>query len=315
MVQDNRTFDKGAEPHMAALREPRIHHATKKATGAANPLSLITQSERSLLSLLSSLSAPTIADSKFTLHLQALKTALYNKEYEQAFGGEDDLFRKVYSVRWVPSRALVYRKVFVEMKLRDLLKNGGEVVFLGGGAGSEVLALGSLLSSPTVTTAPVKITTYDFADWSSVLNSQVAALSAATPTLNLTLNPIKHDILSFPLPSFPTLPTLITLLFTASELFLQSRASTVQLLAHLTTTAPSGTHLLVVESAALALVPIGKDGRTYPMETLLDHALGKTWEIIQEEDKKWYRMPEGAADCYPLKLENTRVLLRLYKKA
>ncbi|KAL8292188.1 hypothetical protein RQP46_001654 [Phenoliferia psychrophenolica] len=299
---------------MTALRERRVHHATKKAS-VANPLPNITKSEMSLLALLSELSAPILADPKWTVHIQALKAALYDKEYEKAFGGDDDTFRRVYAARWVPSRAIVYRKVFVEMGLRDLLKAGGDVVCLGGGAGSEVLALGSLLSTPSVTTAPVRITTYDSADWSSVLNTQVAALSAAAPTLNLTLTPLTHDILSLPLPSFPAAPTLITLLFTASELFLQSRPATVALLAHLSQTCPSNTHLLVVESAALALVPVGKDGRTYPMETLLDHALGKTWEIVDEQDKKWYRMPEGAADCYPLKLENTRVLLRLYKKA
>lgn len=300
---------------MTALRAHRVHHNPKKASVASNSLGVITQSERTLLALISTLSAPILADPKWKVHLQALKAALYNKEYEQAFGGEDDLFRRVYAARWVPSRALVYRKVFVEMGLRDLLKSGGEVVCLGGGAGSEVLALGSLLSTPHVTTAPVRITTYDTADWSSVLTTQVAALASAAPTLDLALHPLTHDILSLPLPDFPAAPKLVTLLFTASELFLQSRAATVQLLAHLTQTCPSGTHLLVVESAALALVPIGKDGRTYPMETLLDHALGKTWEIVTEEDKKWYRMPDGSADCYPLKLENTRVLLRLYLKA
>ncbi|KAL8283093.1 hypothetical protein RQP46_005871 [Phenoliferia psychrophenolica] len=303
-------------PRLRYLSTPNEVAAQDLAAAAAlapQPTISLKQSERSLLSLLSTLSAPTLSDPNLFAHLQALKTALFNQD-EKAFAGDDDLARRVYAVKHVPSHAVMLRKIFVEMGLREMLKEGGDVVALGGGGGSELLALGSLLSTPSVTTSPVRLTTYDRVNWSSVLEPQLAALSSAAPTLALTLSSHTHDILSLPLPSFPPSPTLITLNFTASELFAQSRPATVALLSHLASTCPSGTRILIIESAALSLIPVGKDGRTYPMGTLVDHALGKAWEVVREEENQWHRLPEGVAECYPLKLENSRVFLRLYEK-
>ncbi|GAA5965758.1 hypothetical protein JCM21900_002128 [Sporobolomyces salmonicolor] len=121
--------------------------------------------------------------------------------------------------------------------------------------------------------------------------------------------------------SSPSL-SLITICFTISELLLQSRLSTLRFLSHLTSSSPSGVHLLIVESASLALIPLGKSGRTYPLGQLLDHALcgdGK-WNVVKSEETQWYRMPEGAEEAYNrgtgtrVKLENSRVVIRLYRK-
>ena len=125
---------------------------------------------------------------------------------------------------------------------------------------------------------------------------------------------------------------LITICFTITELLLQSRLETLRLLSTISRSAPSGTLFLIVESASLAQIPIGQEGRTYPLGKLLDHALcgsggggehggGGAWEILRSEDAKWYRMPEDADEVYnamgkgtKVKLENSRVVLRLYRK-
>lgn len=186
-----------------------------------------------------------------------------------------------------------------------MLREGGEVVALGGGSGSEVLALSSLLSTSSSGTAPVRISTYDIVDWTT-------ARPAAVVPPHLTHDALTADVLPLPFPTFPS-PSLITLIFTTAELFAQSRPKTVALLAHLASTSVVGTQLLLVESAALTEVPVGKT--TYPLETLVDHALGKSWEVVTEDKDRWFRLPaEEVTEAYPIKLENMKVLLRLYEK-
>ncbi|GAA6062840.1 hypothetical protein JCM10212_001846 [Sporobolomyces blumeae] len=126
---------------------------------------------------------------------------------------------------------------------------------------------------------------------------------------------------------------LVTICFTITELLLQSRVSTLRFLSTLTSSAPRGLHLLIVEGASLAVIPIGTSGRTYPLGQLLDHALlggggerDGQWDVVESHEGKWYRMPDGAEAVYNddvdegakkgtrVKLENSRVVLRLYRK-
>lgn len=288
----------------------------------------ITPSERQLLSLLSSLSSPTLSSPTFTTTLQSVKSSLFNKDYQQAFAEQGR--REAYAARWVPSRALIYRRIFREMGggrvLRKALFGGqgkgkGKAIMLGGGAGSEVLALGSWLGEEEEEdlegAVQVEILAVDSSDWSSILLSQKNALLASYPSLNkFTVNFLQSDILS-PSSSIPySTAGLITLLFTISELFLQSRASTLSLLSSLTSQTQRGTLLLIIESASLSLIPIGNAGNLYPLGLLLDKALSEDkgrgegerarWEVVEEEESKWYRMPQGSEGCYPLGLENSR---------
>ena len=81
--------------------------------------------------------------------LQEVKGHLYNRDYLQAFGSEEYL--QAYVVRWSPSRALAYRKIFLETceevtRVFDVNSNGAndspaEVVCIGGGAGAEVVGI------------------------------------------------------------------------------------------------------------------------------------------------------------------------------
>ncbi|BGP18690.1 hypothetical protein JCM10213_006911 [Rhodosporidiobolus nylandii] len=234
------------------------------------------------------------------------------------------------------------------------------VAMLGAGAGSEVVALGCCLgtaaSAPSERKRPrVKVDVVDQGGWGTLLQKMEGGLREEWPALSpssageggFEVTFEQADALAPPTSASPPAPAsasptasytppqlahpstrLITILFTISELFLQSRLSTLRLLSSLSSAAP-GTLLLIVESASLGMVPLGKEGRMYPLGTLLDHTLCDAgaqkgqgnWEKLKGEDAKWYRMMEGAEDAYnPLgsgervKLENSRVVLRLYRR-
>lgn len=312
------------------------------------PIAPISRVEQELLHFLARLSSPILKTTNLNTTMQEVKAALFAKDYAKAFGGKEE-YREAYAARWVPSRALVYRKICRESpEIKKALTGSveGEVrraICLGGGAGSEVVAIGSLLSKEGAKwkgRGKVEIVAVDNCDWSAVLAKQEEAMLAEwglRDHFNVVFQ--TADVLSdVPLPStspstsiLPATSTpidygnaaLVTLLFTVSELFLQSRVKTMALLHHISSLAQPDTLLLVVESASLAEIPIGNSGRTYPLGMMLDHALaedkaggkGKAqWEKLRGEESTWYRMPEGAAHAYPLKLENTRVVIRLYRK-
>ncbi|SCV71575.1 BQ2448_3163 [Microbotryum intermedium] len=331
----------------SASASPSTSSSTNE-TGSSSSPQLITAAEQSLLAYLSDLAKPVLSSPDFKTQLQTVKSALYEKDYSRAFGS--DLNRLVYTARWVPSRAIIYRRIYrASLEIKETLmapvstsnddedKKLVKVLMLGGGAGSEVIALASLLERVTDWSNRVEITAIDNSDWSDIIRRQSQGLFSSYPdTLSpdrLAIKFLQADVLSAL--SAPEIPyaqaKLITILFTISELLLQARSTTLSLLAHLTQACQKGTLLLIVESAALAQIPIGTSGRSYPLGTLLDHALapprvsskdrkegeskeGPKWEILRSEDSTWYRMPIGASDCYPLALENSRVVLRLYRK-
>jgi 25S rRNA (uracil2843-N3)-methyltransferase len=318
-------------PIAAYLPAPKI---IELAPTQSAPIRPITTPERDLLTLLAKLSHPILSSTSLNTTLQAVKSALYEKDYEKAFGSSEE-YREAYAARWVPSRALVYRKIcFQSKEIKAALLNSQpgetkEVICLGGGAGSEVVALGSLLSrvgEGWEGIGGVRVNVVDNCGWEKIVEKQQQGMVGLWKEMEgrFDVGFTNADVLDIDSPIDYSKATLVTLLFTISELFLQSRTKTMALLAHLSSNTPSGALLLIIESASLSEIPIGSSGRTYPLGTLLDHALasdksgnkgGKgAWEVVRAEESVWYRMPEGAKECYPLKLENTRVVIRLYRK-
>ena len=324
------------------LPEAKVLPPTQSA-----PLRPITTPEVTLLAFFKS-QCEILRSLELNSILSAVKGHLFNKEYAEAFGGKEE-YRRAYLARYGPSRALVYRKIFRESDpIRTVLSGGKEgevrnVVCLGGGAGSEVVALASLMSrfigaeEEKEGGAKVAVTAVDNCDWGAIIAELESGMLkafeglSATPTTSqrFSVDFVQTDVLTsyltptaIPIIDYAT-ASLITILFTISELFLQSRPSTISLLNHITAATTPGTLLLVVESASLAEIAIGTSGRTYPLGTLLDHTLcadrglkggDAKWRCIEEEESVWYRMPEDAQEHYPLKLENTRVMMRMYKR-
>lgn len=248
------------------------------------------------------------------------------------------------------------------------------IICVGGGAGSEVLALASTVRS-LGTPAKVVVQAVDSADWGQVLEEMVDVVADKwrLRSNRFQVEFIKRDVLAN-LPggkkergigreerereeeearkaieavslkersdassavSFtpsttggetssvstssnrqPTIQyasaQLITLLFTTAELLTASRPQTLSFLSHLTTSCAPGTLLLIVESAgSFSAMSVG--ATQFPLEFLLDLVLaggkdGKTggWEIVEKEESRWWRLPEGVAKGYPLRLENMR---------
>ncbi|KAF9201059.1 hypothetical protein BGZ49_008713 [Haplosporangium sp. Z 27] len=101
---------------------------------------------------------------------------------------------------------------------------------------------------------------------------------------------------------------LITFMFVLNELF-QDKKRTMLLVAKIVAAMPSGAHMLVVDSAgSFSNLKVGE--RVYMVYMLLDHL--KDLEIVYQDDSTWYRCPPGVT--YPLKLENMRHFIRIYKK-
>ncbi|ORX38006.1 hypothetical protein BD324DRAFT_624131 [Kockovaella imperatae] len=171
------------------------------------------------------------------------------------------------------------------------------------------------------------------------------------PSSSSSSSPLS-DLLESSSASLP--PHLITLLFTITELFTQSRQRTLALLRSLSA-CPSGTLFLVCDSASdLADFELGTQGRKWPVYMILDMIMGvkssqgtkatssssssttttttttssssassspsvsassePTWELIHSENSRWYRLPDGLGTHWPVKLENTRYWSRLYRR-
>ncbi|KAK4223887.1 hypothetical protein QBC38DRAFT_37507 [Podospora fimiseda] len=203
-----------------------------------------------------------LTSSNFTEKLQAVKQALFDRDFAKAFGDPENL--EIYAARWSPTRALCYASVFAG--IRDQLEaittplpptNGSETddekhthhlsLLSIGGCAAELIAFASLLSSsPSSTTG--SITLLDSGPWSSVISSLTKTIttpppiskyaSAAVksrgpepPLINppsrlLSSNFLQQDVLTLgPDGLSKTIgpnPSLITLLFTLNELFTAS---------------------------------------------------------------------------------------------
>jgi 25S rRNA (uracil2843-N3)-methyltransferase len=281
---------------------------------------------------------------------------LYDKKWLDAFGDEDLL--DAYAGRWVPSRVLCFRELFAESEeLRKAIIGISEVteeekgegaekaesstsksriVSLGGGAGTEILAIASLIHGQRLVDRQEgresskqypEWVGVDFGPWSGVLEKFSSAFSSLWH-FDLPSPCHQMDLLKPASPN-PLLPliggntSLVTLIFTICELMSQSRPGTIRLIRDLTTNLRSGGLLLVADSASdIAEFELGSSGRKWPVYMVLDAMLlgtkddeGKAqWVKVESEDSRWFRLPEGVADNWPVKLENTRYWYRLYKR-
>ncbi|CAN6663567.1 25S rRNA (uridine(2843)-N(3))-methyltransferase [Trichomonascus vanleenenianus] len=268
--------------------------------------------------------------------IQAVKAHLFDRDYMTAFGTPENL--DAYVVRWSPSRAIGYSSLLQSLKpvseLFHRLKEqekAARVLCIGGGAGAEIVALGSIaLLNDAV---PVQVTSVDIAKWDPVVDKIVhyiagnwygrdVSLEQALEAIRLDGNEsaskfsvkfINHDILTLPEQELDLGSLdLITSMFTTNELFAASKAGTVRFLQSLAA-CKSGTLLLLVESAgSYSEIQIGD--KKFPVQFLINHTLtgNNTWRLLEGDDSRWYRVPEGLK--YELKLENMRFFFRLYER-
>lgn len=262
-------------------------------------------------------------------HIQTVKGCLYNREYLAAFDSDDKRF--AYASRWSPARALAYTSLFASFPaIRELFKDSEQQVnalCIGGGAGSEVAALGSvycrLKEYNSTSSSGMNIDVVDIADWSKVIGGVTNYIKEnwIYQASKFNTNFIHDDILTISKEQSQfSKHDLITLLFTTNELFNAKRPETVKFLHTMNATCKQGTYLLIAESAgSFSNITIGK--KQFPVQFLVDMILvGKpgddsvgAWEIVEQSESCWYRIEERQVE-YPMKLENMRFFYRLYRK-
>lgn len=227
------------------------------------------------------------------------------------------------------------------------------ILSLGGGAGSEFLAISALIRSTLLSrprTHPSWTWTgIDIGNWHNVLKKlentirmdweiteDMLEMEYVKGDLMASVEPIARkegekkdgdgeimegiDMSPIDLKGFLTRksPSLITLFFTLAELLTQSRPSTLSLLATLTAQCKPGTLFLIADSASdISEFSIGSEGRKWPAWMVVDAVLtGKErgWEKVRGEESRWFRFEEGVGAGWPCKLENTRYWYRLYRR-
>lgn len=174
----------------AGNRQTETIQKRKPATKEKSTTTLtnLSNAEIKLLGICKDLTADTVARQEFQSVLQQVKASLYARKYEEAFSTSQRL--QAYFARWVPARALIYRRLFLE-KIGPHLSFDGPLSFVcfGAGPGSELLALASLaLSLPS---ADYQLTQLDVVDWSTATQGILPAIN----TPNLTLNDLVIDAL------------------------------------------------------------------------------------------------------------------------
>lgn len=206
------------------------------------------------------------------------------------------------------------------------------ILSLGGGAGSELLAISALIRS-TLLARPRSHPSWtwtgiDIGNWHNVLKKLEGAVRMDWEITEdmLEVEYVKGDLIASIKPTAAKegekedgdgeimegiawgpidwkglltrkSPALITLFFTLAELLTQSRPLTLSLFATLTTQCKPGTLFLIADSASdISEFAIGSEGRKWPAWMVVDAMLtgkGKGWEKVRGEDSRWFRFEEG----------------------
>lgn len=265
-----------------------------------------TAHQQKLLDIFQSTFASVLASERFDVLLQQVKTALFNREFDTAFGREEYL--EAYAARWSPTRALCYAAVLDGIKTHlDTLcrdRNAEQErlplqVLAIGGAAAELAAFGSYLSRRQSPGAPGSITLLDAAPWAHVVAKLQAGLttppalsryaSAAAHAANAALvvperlggvTFRQEDALGLGRDGLGALvagprPVLATILFTLNELFTAGGVGrAAAFLLALSSVLPAGSLLLVVDSpGSYSEATVGREAKRYPMQWLLDKIL------------------------------------------
>ena len=336
MVQKNPT-SKRARP--SSSQKP-AKSTSSKADAGTQPVQDVARQQK-VLDVFTHTFRDVLLSDNLTATLQEVKQALFNRDFDKAFGSEEYL--EVYAARWSPTRALCYAAVLAGIrghlegictKVEDGRLRRFKSLLIGGGA-AEVVAVSDCLSQTPDMQAD--ITLLDSAPWEGVIKKLHAGLTTApplskyaseatraanaalVPSANLTSIFTQQDILAVSKDKISELvgsgPLLITLLFTLNELFTSGGiGKTSTFLLNLTAAAPPDSLLLVVDSpGSYSEAAVGKESKRYPMQWLLDKVLlgPEAWTKVESHDSLWFRLSQSLS--YPIPLEDMRYQMHLYR--
>ncbi|KAH0498844.1 hypothetical protein TgHK011_006074 [Trichoderma gracile] len=268
--------------------------------------------QQRILTLFSDAFNPVLSADDFSARLQAIKQALFNRDFDAAFGAEENL--QAYAARWSPTRALCYSSIFQSIahymnatsspspitpsddaESHNSKSKGTTTKMLClGGCAAEQIAFASHIhqqhSSGT-------LSLLDAGPWNPVTQllqkhitspptlskyASAAAKAANSPLLTqgqLETAFTQADVLSLERSALQkivgTEPLIVTMLFTLNELYTNGGiGKTTHFLKLLGEVLPHESLLLVVDSpGSYSEAAVGKEKKRYPMQWLLDHTL------------------------------------------
>lgn len=229
----------------------RVQKALRKAPPPPPPppgTPVLIPGDRTILDLLHTALRPHITSPTFRDSIQRIKGLLFDREWLAVF--TDPELLGAYAGRWVPSRALCYRDLLVSLPIilqtltstlpprhphssnnsdiseedEDEEENVGEegqavagssrqVLSLGGGAGSELIALAALLhSAPSSSTSGISWAGIDIGLWAPIIDTFTTSLRTEW-SLPLPTSFIQSNILE---PGYSLPPLESTILSTLS---------------------------------------------------------------------------------------------------
>ncbi|ODV83397.1 hypothetical protein CANARDRAFT_30020 [[Candida] arabinofermentans NRRL YB-2248] len=277
--------------------------------------------------------------------IQDVKSDLFDRNYTKAF--DSNLKREAYCIRWSSSRSLAYSTFLSSQPdILDLLQNEPDLKLLsiGGGAGAELIAFGSIYSRllelqelSDDTARNWDLQAVDISNWCSIVDDIDSYIQDRWVKSNdfrkvhdLNISFDEYDILNIGkntenddddvVVDLQDMD-LITCCFTTNELFAEDKAASIRFLKKLSQDCKPGCLFLILESAgSFSNVQVGT--KQFPIHFLIDTILcGKPdshgvtdgdWEIVDQNDSIWYRVPSDVE--YNLKLENMRFFYRVYRK-
>ncbi|KAI1476282.1 hypothetical protein F4774DRAFT_420921 [Daldinia eschscholtzii] len=284
------------------------------------------KAQQRLLNVFSDTFRPILSDDEnFAAVLQKVKQALYNRDFEAAFGNE--LFLEVYAARWSPPRALCYAavefgRVSPTVEIEQPVPSSSatttptttlKMLAIGGGA-AEIVAFAEFLRGAGDTVSG-DLTLLDTGPWGKVIEKLHAGLTTApplskyasaaakaanaalvAPAERLRSTFVQQDALQLDNHKLAGLlgrngPVLVTLLFTLNELYTSGGIKmTTAFLRTLSSVIPVGSLLLVVDSpGSYSEAAVGKEAKRYPMQWLLDHTLLQA-DKLPPEGCRWEKI-------------------------
>ncbi|KAI9138521.1 hypothetical protein BKA69DRAFT_1031349 [Paraphysoderma sedebokerense] len=286
------------------------------------------QTEQHILKLLSKTFASVFSDRDYSTKLQRIKSLFYNRQYLEVFSNPEHL--PIYCSRYISSRSLAYFDLFTSSPLLlELLKNDVDIVAVGAGAGSELVAV-EFARYSCITNVDKRIQTndpekklgvskmhvIDIGNYEYIISSLQSTFKSLHPFHELLetnfsicdiLDPtcLSSILASLSLPP----PLLVTFAFVLSELLATSKSSTMSMISTLVAALPVGSYILLLDSAgSFSEITIGKN--KYMIWMLFD--MIKCLDVVEKSESRWYRVPEGLD--YPVKMENMRYFYRIYRK-
>lgn len=279
---------------MVKKQQPKKTPSKKPPAAASSPTPFppidpeTLKNQQRILTLFSDAFNPVLTSDSFAATLQSIKQSLFNRDFEAAFGSEENL--QAYAARWSPTRALCYSSIFEaiashvddiaalpesssspETSADEAASHNSNIVnkFLCiGGCAAEHVAFASHLKQ---TASNGILTLLDAGPWGQVVDllqkqatsppilskyASAAIKAANTPLLEdaqLSTTFVQNDVLVMDKEALKELlgsePLTVTLMFTLNELYTSGGiGKTTKFLKLLGEILPDRSLLLVVDS-------------------------------------------------------------------